>query len=146
MNSKDRLYSAQAERRHRRSLKAKRIATRGEDLAADFLEGKSYRLLARNYRAGRAGEIDIVAMDPGAVVTFVEVKTRSQDGQVFGIPEAGFEAVDYHKQKRILIASRHFLLQGDFAGRRWRYDVIVVKIGRNPDDKPEIIHVPDAFS
>lgn len=146
MNSERRLYPGQEERRHSRSLKAKRIATHGEDLAANFLEANSYKLLARNYRAGRAGEIDIVAMDPHAVVTFVEVKTRSIDGQVFGIPEIGFEAVGYRKQRKILIASQKFISQPDFAGRRWRYDVIVVGIPRNTQEKIEITHVPDAFT
>ncbi len=74
MNLEKRLYPSQAERRHRKSLKAKRIATRGEDLAVAYLETNSYRLLARNYRAGRAGEIDIVVMDENGVLVFVESK------------------------------------------------------------------------
>ncbi|MGW0702585.1 YraN family protein [Streptomyces sp. NPDC002867] len=47
----------------------------GEDLAARLLVGSGMRLLARNWRCGRAGEIDIVARD-GDTVVVCEVKTR----------------------------------------------------------------------
>lgn len=146
MGKEEGLYPSQVERRQTRSLKAKRIATRGEDLACAFLQGKSFQLLARNYRAGRAGEIDIVAMDPDYIVTFVEVKTRSFDNPVFGIPELGFEAVGYSKQRKILLAAQSFMAKPQFSSLRWRFDVIVVGIPRQPPDAaPEITHVVDAF-
>jgi putative endonuclease len=47
----------------------------GEDLAARLLAGAGMTVLARNWRCGRAGEIDIVARDGDAVVV-CEVKTR----------------------------------------------------------------------
>ena len=146
MNSDQRLYPDLAERRHSRSLKAKLIATRGEAIAADFLEANNYTILARNYRAGRAGEVDIVAMDPHFVVTFVEVKTRTIDGPVFGIPEIGFEAVSYRKQRRILSVSHKFMAQPEFAGRLRRYDVIVIAIARADPEKAELTQVMDAFT
>jgi putative endonuclease len=146
MIESQRLYRSQAERRHNRSLKAKRIATRGEQLAAQYLQDKAYQLIARNYRAGRAGEIDIVLLDPSDVVVFVEVKTRTTDGPVFGIPELGFEAVGYRKQRRILIASQKFMAQPNFSSKRWRYDVIVIGIPRDQArGEIEITHVENAF-
>ncbi|MGP3774539.1 YraN family protein [Streptomyces sp. SDT5-1] len=48
----------------------------GEDLAARRLTEAGMTVLARNWRAGRSGEIDIVARDGDAVVV-CEVKTRS---------------------------------------------------------------------
>ncbi|GAA4780144.1 MULTISPECIES: YraN family protein [Streptomyces] len=47
----------------------------GEELAARLLVRSGMRLLARNWRCGRTGEIDIVAGDGGALVV-CEVKTR----------------------------------------------------------------------
>jgi putative endonuclease len=47
----------------------------GEDLAARLLAEAGMTVLARNWRCGRAGEIDIVARDGDAVVV-CEVKTR----------------------------------------------------------------------
>lgn len=47
----------------------------GEDLAARLLAEAGMTVLARNWRCGRGGEIDIVARDGDAVVV-CEVKTR----------------------------------------------------------------------
>ncbi|MGC5564645.1 YraN family protein [Streptomyces sp. FR-108] len=47
----------------------------GEDLAARRLAEAGMTILRRNWRAGRAGEIDIVARDGDALVV-CEVKTR----------------------------------------------------------------------
>ncbi|MEN3585848.1 YraN family protein [Streptomyces sp. ZYX-F-203] len=47
----------------------------GEDLAARRLAQAGMTLLARNWRGGRTGEIDIVARD-GDVLVVCEVKTR----------------------------------------------------------------------
>ena len=47
----------------------------GEDLAAEFLIKKGYKILERNFEASQ-GEIDIIAKDNKELV-FVEVKTRT---------------------------------------------------------------------
>ncbi|AYA16499.1 YraN family protein [Streptomyces alfalfae] len=47
----------------------------GEELAARRLVESGMTVLARNWRAGRSGEIDIVALDGDALVV-CEVKTR----------------------------------------------------------------------
>jgi putative endonuclease len=47
----------------------------GEDLAARRLTEAGMEILQRNWRAGRTGEIDIVAQDGDALVV-CEVKTR----------------------------------------------------------------------
>lgn len=145
MYAKNRLYLSQVEWRKARDRNAKRIATRGEDLASEFLKDKRYTILARNYRAGRVGEIDIIALDPEGVIVFVEVKTRTIDAPILGIPELGFDAVDYQKQRKILSASQHFLKQQDYANLRWSYDVVVVLVPRHPPGLVEIAHVANAF-
>ena len=67
----------------------------GEELAARFLEQNGIRILERNFRSGRSGEIDLVCEDNGSLV-FVEVKLRRKPGS--GDPE---EAVTESKQRRI---------------------------------------------
>ncbi|WP_107481225.1 YraN family protein [Streptomyces malaysiense] len=52
------------------------IGRYGEDLAARRLAEGGMTILARNWRAGRGGEIDIVARD-GEVLVVCEVKTRA---------------------------------------------------------------------
>nr|WP_202425792.1 YraN family protein [Streptomyces sp. HUCO-GS316] len=51
------------------------LGTYGEDLAARRLGEAGMTVLERNWRCGRAGEIDIVARD-GDVLVVCEVKTR----------------------------------------------------------------------
>ena len=96
----------------------------GEQAAARWLEGRGYRIVARNVRT-RWGEIDLIAED-GPVLVFVEVKVRRDDR--FGGPGA---AITPAKQARLAR-----LAQGYLAARRWgsrecRFDVVLIH-GENP--------------
>jgi putative endonuclease len=109
----------------------------GENLAAEHLQAKGYRIAVRNFRAGR-GEIDIIAWAPeGRLLVFIEVKTRKNDR--FGGPE---EAVTRKKQQMIARAAGAYMLQ---TGYDWaiRFDTIAVLL----DDGRlrEIRHIEDAF-
>ena len=53
---------------------SKGVGNYGEALAVKYLEGKGYRILARNFTS-KMGEIDIVCRDKSYLV-FVEVKYR----------------------------------------------------------------------
>ena len=57
----------------------KGLGAYGEDLAARRLAEQGMIILERNWRSGRSGEIDIVAMDGDALVV-CEVKTRRSGG------------------------------------------------------------------
>lgn len=91
----------------------------GEARAATFLEGKGYRILARNYRV-RGGEIDLVAQDKKTLV-FVEVKARSYTA--FGGPLA---AVTPAKQRKIALAATQFLKEKSLKFDSIRFDVVCV--------------------
>ena len=57
--------------------RARQVGVRGETYAYWYLRRKGYVMVARNYTfPGMKGEIDMVGYD-GAVLAFVEVKTRS---------------------------------------------------------------------
>lgn len=60
----------------------RKIGTKGERVAADFLLSKGYNIVGRNF-AKRFGEIDIVAWHTkpyfGRTLCFIEVKYRSTD-------------------------------------------------------------------
>lgn len=94
--------------------------THYEELAAEYLCAKGFRILCRNFRC-RTGEVDIVAEKDGVLV-FVEVKFRSGGG--FGDP---FEAVDLNKQRRICRTALYYCkkhaVSTDCA---CRFDVIAV--------------------
>jgi len=68
-----------------------------EDFVATRLAAGGWRIVERNART-RFGELDIVALDGGALV-FVEVKAGRQ-GSAFG-PERPVLSVDARKQRRV---------------------------------------------
>lgn len=73
-----------------------------EQVAADELVRKGYRILERNYRCPK-GEIDIIAEDEGTIC-FVEVKYRINNSK--GFPE---DAVSYQKQRVISKVAEYYL-------------------------------------
>ena len=103
----------------------------GEDLAADFLCKRGYRIIARNYRT-RSGEIDIIAQD-GNTVCFVEVKMRCQTQ--YGSPE---ESVSRLKQRHMARVAIYFLKDRDLLESPSRFDVVSIDhVG--PDPQIELI-------
>lgn len=119
-----------------RSNRLRPVGAAGEEIAAAFLQGLGYGILARNYRK-RFGEIDIIAED-GATLVFVEVKTRSSSA--FGSP---LEAVDARKQRRMARAALDYLSTRKLHGRPARFDVVAVRL--QPQGRPLIEHVRNAF-
>ena len=114
----------------------KTLGAAGEAAAAAHLQGKGWRILARNFRI-RSAEIDIVADDRGTVV-FVEVKTRSSTR--FGTPG---QAVNRRKQEKIIRAAQIFLRQERLEGCPCRFDVVEVYV--HPGGTLSIRHLPGAF-
>jgi putative endonuclease len=70
----------------------------GEGLAARRLAAAGMTLLARNWRCGRTGEIDIVAMDADVLV-ICEVKTRRAGG--FQHPMAAITPAKAERLRRL---------------------------------------------
>jgi putative endonuclease len=110
----------------------------GEDLAARHLSDAGLDVLDRNWRC-RDGELDIVALD-GAVLAFVEVKTRST--RAFGDPA---EAVNPVKAARIHRLAVRWLDEHR-SGVGWpelRFDV--VSVVRLAPGGPSVEHLRGAF-
>ncbi len=91
----------------------------GEHLAAEFLEARGYRILARNYRT-RWGEVDLIAED-GQTMVFVEVKVRRDDR--FGGPGASITSA---KQVRIARLAQRYLAERRLGDRLCRFDVVLI--------------------
>lgn len=72
-----------------------RLGKLGERLAAEHLVRLGYRILERNYRT-RWGELDIVALDGGAIV-FCEVKAR----QLRRPGPCPFDSIGPDKRRRV---------------------------------------------
>lgn len=106
----------------------------GEDLAAKHLQAMNYKILERNYRAGRS-EIDVICRD-GETLVFVEVKTRRSTRQ--GMPE---EALTDRKIEAVIRAAEVYLQMHPC--RCIRFDVVAVVA--KPTESPDILHIRDAF-
>lgn len=101
----------------------RRLGSRFELLAAEYLTGQGLEIRERNYRS-RQGEIDLIANDDGYLV-FIEVKYRSDDSK--GDPA---EAVGPYKQQRIRAAARYYLYQNRYGEETpCRFDVIAILDG-----------------
>jgi putative endonuclease len=111
------------------------LGREAEDLAAEWLAGRGYRILARNH-ALRRGEVDIVCEAEG-VLCFVEVRSRTGDAQ--GGPE---ETVDRRKARRVVLAAADWAERNSDGGRDVRFDVVAVTFG---EGEPRIAHFPAAF-
>ncbi|MGB9609267.1 MAG: YraN family protein [Minisyncoccia bacterium] len=138
------------------------LGKRGEDLAVNFLKKKGYKILDRNFRTSKFGEIDIMALDysqkskifgfslpsfirhlpqfiigkksPGATIVFIEVKTKS--GDEFGAPEEEFTIFKKQKMRR---AIQDWFWQKKKETNNWRIDLIAVDFSKN-EEEPEIRH------
>ncbi|MDR1433342.1 MAG: YraN family protein [Puniceicoccales bacterium] len=105
----------------------------GEDLAVDFLRGKNFKILARNWTYGK-GELDVVAFDgASAVLVFIEVKLRSGRALV-----PGYFAVDAKKKSVLRRTCMGYLRAFTSDSVSYRFDVIEVRMGG--DGKHEISH------
>ena len=107
----------------------------GEEKASEFLAGKGYEILEKNYRHKHA-EIDLIAKK-GKMLIFTEVKTRTGSG--FGMPE---EFVNYTKAKLIMKAAENYIFATD-----WHFDVRfdIVSILILTNGGIDIRHIEDAF-
>jgi putative endonuclease len=113
------------------------IGNYGENVATDFLRSHGCRILARNFKARRGGEVDIVARD-GKLLLFVEVKTRREGAKIRPL-----DAVDKPKQKLIERGANTWLKHLGTRNLPWRFDVIEVWV--QDGAKPRVNHVRDAF-
>jgi len=86
---------------YQRKSKNKITGAFGENIIAQFLIQRGYEILERNWRI-REGEIDIVALSPAGIFTFIEVKTRSS--LAFGHPLESIDNEKAHRLQRLALA------------------------------------------
>ncbi len=89
-----------------------------EDAAADFLQQKGLKLIARNFRCPH-GEIDLIMQD-GKTLVFIEVRLRSSNS--FG--GAAMSITPSKQQKLKRSAERYMQIHGECA---CRFDAILMQ-------------------
>jgi putative endonuclease len=106
----------------------------GEELAVNYLTGKGYKILERNWYNIHK-EIDIIARD-GKSLVIVEVKTRQTDE--YGDPDIAVTK----KKQRMLIAAANAYISRNNLDIETRFDIISIVF---KDEEPVIEHIEDAF-
>jgi putative endonuclease len=114
---------------HRRAL-----GDKGERIAADYLSARGYAPIARNWRRGKMGELDLVVRK-GSEIRVIEVKARAETDA--GYPE---DAVTDSKLVRIADLAEIFLVEHGLKGDV-HIDVVAVRYRTNRE--PEITWLKD---
>ena len=109
----------------------------GEKVAADWLRARGCRVLARNFKGRRGGEVDIVARE-GRQLLFIEVKTRKKDAKIRGL-----SAVNRKKRSLIQRGANEWLRRLGSRGLPWRFDVIEVEVAEG--QKPKVTRIENVF-
>ncbi len=119
------------------------LAVQTETLTAAFFENNGHSILARNWRCGRLGEIDLVVWEPASkTLIFVEVKARSNEEKGPAIT-----AVTPQKQTQLLRLAEQFLAlsaQTLPSFQTLRFDVVTWDF-RAQTQRWQMQHWPDAF-
>lgn len=113
-----------------------------EQAALEHLQKQGLRLVKRNFKTpGRGGgEVDLIMRERDGTLVFVEVRQRTGSSQ--GGAGASITAT---KQKRIVLAARHFLHQIG-SEPPCRFDVVLLQglpaaggVGKNPGSSGQSI-------
>ncbi len=103
----------------------------GEDKAAEYLIGKGYSIMDRNWKLGKR-DLDIVATKDGEIV-FVEVKTRRNND--FMMPQ---QAVDWRKARSLSYCIKAYL---NYHRLNMRFHVDIIAITGTNDENITIDHI-----
>jgi len=126
------------------SIERNRLGIQGEQIAAEALVARGWRVIGRNVRL-RNGELDLIALD-GRTLVFIEVKTRSRSA-VAADPLLGRPvlAVGARKQVKLRRLAAEWL-QRHPAAEDWdevRFDAMGVLVC--PGGRAELEHLEAAF-
>jgi putative endonuclease len=105
------------------------LGAKGEELVSQYLSAQGYRIIARNWRI-KDGEIDLIARRSDGQITFIEVKTRSNEN--YGHP---LEAISKEKAYRLQRLALAWLVMNNEFGSDYGIDCASVLIH---DGKVEI--------
>ena len=106
---------------------------KGEEIALEYLQGKGYSILAKNWH-NHHQEIDIIAAK-GNEMVIVEVKCRKGDPLV-----EPYAAVNRSKQNMLIKAANAYINRNNI-NLETRFDIISVTIGK----ETTIEHIENAF-
>lgn len=116
----------------------KDLGQKGEHLALKIYNNSGYKLVYKNWRYSRLGEIDLI-MQRNDLLVFCEVKTRSNN------IDSPSKAVTKQKQNKIIKLSKIFLMKfPQYSVYNIRYDVC--QIIKKQENKFFVEIIADAFT
>ena len=115
------------------------VGRAGEEAALRYLQRLGFRLLHRNLRLGRLGELDLV-LRQGPVLVFAEVKARIE-----GLTLGGFENITQAKQRKLWQLGEAYLQRHGGDHQAVRFDAVEVVFRDTALRRHEVHHLPDAF-
>lgn len=113
------------EEKNSKSKNNKLTGAFGEEIVTRFLIQRGYEIIEKNWRI-REGEIDIIALAPNGIFTFVEVKTRRS--LAFGHP---LEAINNEKAHRLQRLALAWLVTHKCSGCEYQIDGAAVLIAED---------------
>lgn len=121
------------------SKTSREFGKEGEELADKLLRSKNFKIIERNYRFGKTGELDIIAEDTETKqLVFVEVKSRKN--LEFGDP---ILAITKNKMAQLKKVANAYLFEKEIREIDCRFDIITVLF--RGKTMPEIKHYVNAF-
>ncbi len=109
---------------------------KGENLAVSFLEKQGFKIIEKNWRFSRIGEIDIIAVDKNTLV-FVEVKARSSN--LFGNPLESINEKKFNTMQKLAEIYLNQNFDKNYDGCRFDLIGILLK------EKPEITYLKSIY-
>jgi putative endonuclease len=104
----------------------------GEDIASNWLKGRGFNIIERNYLK-KYGEIDIVARETIGKIHFIEVKTVSYETKVafeYAVTHETWRPEDnVHKDKirRFKHVIEGWIIENDYKGE-FQIDILAIRV------------------
>lgn len=108
-------------------INKREIGTIGEEIAAEYLENNNYKIIEKNFRYKRLGEIDIISWENDNIC-FIEVKTRCT--LKYGLPR---ESVNFKKRENIKKLAQIYINRHNMHDKNIRFDVVEIYMEKNED-------------
>lgn len=121
--------------------RTKTLGDIGERIAEKHLKEKGYKILDKNFRYSKLGELDLVARK-GEGVIFFEVKARMKKGLSEFRPE---DNITLTKQKKLVKLAQIWLAKNPITAGQdisWQIDILAIDIYR--DKSYDIRHLENA--
>jgi putative endonuclease len=105
-------------------MKSKIIGNLAEEIATQFLIGKGYKIIQRNWKLKNFGEIDIIASKEN-FLNFVEVKALQEEKEF--LPEFHFNKKKFEKIKKLAN-----FYSNKYNYQNWIISLIAIVINQGP--------------